>query len=400
MATARLSNLGYLMLSKETTPGTPVLPAIAVPLYDESMGTDANIIDINPADGTKFATYASLPGVRSHKGDVTVLFEANTAAHFFNSLLTQGTSTNSGGVFTYPFTLGSDSASYTWDVSLGNIVKRFYGVKASKINPSLNKNEWQAKVSVSALGSFDGRTVASITGTGPYVVTLDDTNAYFDGNPTKGLVVGDLIRFYDTATSAYVCDGTITVLTATQVTFTVNSGVTTAIGAGDIIQLRPQTPTYNNLQPFLWSKTRFCFGATASAALSATHTPVDNGSTWDIMHNFSEADGAQRSGSFDPASLDRTTGDIDLTIKKLTDTPEDLAAYKALTKSACVVRMYAGSTNQYECRITYNQLVMDTPLGNIKSGSLVMSTEKYHTNMNFTDGQAFDVKVLNALATV
>lgn len=396
MATARLSDLGYLLLGKETTPGVYVQPTIAVPLYDETVNTDFAIQDLSPIDGVKFATNSSVPGVRVHKGDITTMFEPNTSAHLFNMLLTQGSSTNASGVYTYPYTLTGDSASYTVEISMGNIVKRLTGVKADKITPTLNKNEWQLKTSIVGLGSFDARDIASVSGSGPYTVVLSDPNAVFDGNPTKGLVVGDLIRFYKPSTGATIDATVATITNGTTFTTTTNPTVT----AGDIVQLRPQTPSFANLTPFLWSKTRFYFGATASAAFSASHTPVEQSSTWDVMHNFADKDGAARSGSFDPASLDRTSGDIDLTIKKLTDTPEDLSAYKGLTKSACVVRMFSGSTNQYECRITFNQLIMESPLGNIKSGNLVYSTEKYHTNYNFTDGQAFDVKVLNALTTV
>lgn len=395
MATARLSDFGYLLLNKETTPGTPVAPTISVPLYDESMNTNANIQDLDPIDGTKFATYQSIPGVRSHKGDMTVLFEANTAAHFANAFMTQGTSTNAGGVYTYPFTLGLDSASYTYELSLGNMVKRFFGAKISKFAPNLNKNEWQAKVSVSALGSFDAREISTVTGSGPYTITLADPNGVFDGSPTRGLIVGDLIRFNHAGTTI---DATVaTVVNGTQFTTATNP---TSVTAGDSVQLRPQAVTFNNVQPFLWSKTRFQFGATATAALSATHTPVESGSTFDIEHKFAEDDGAQRSGSFDPASLDRTRGDVSLTVKKLCDTPEDVIAFKNMNKTACVIRMYAGSTNQYESRLTYNALVMDNPIGNLKAGDLVYATEKYHPNYSLTDGQAFDWKILNALTTV
>lgn len=404
MSTARLSNQGYLLLSKQTVLGTPVAPAIGVPLYDETINTNGNFQDITPAYGTKFATYATLPGIRSHKGDITCLFEANTAAHLFNAELTKGTTTGSDP-YTHPFTLTGQSAFYTYDIGIGNMVKRFWDVQASKITPNFNNNEIQAKVSFSALGSFDGREIASISGSGPYTIVLADPNGVYDGNPTKGLLPGDAIRFYDIGTSASVCDTTVTAVT-NGTTFTVTtlvSGSMTSVGAGDVVHLRPVAPTLNNMQPFLWSKARFYFAANAATALglaTTAHTPVEVGSTFDISHSFSADDGAPTSGSHDPTRLDRTTGDISLTIKKLCDTPEDVIAFKNMNKSACVIRMFAGATNQYECRVTFNQLVMDDPIGNLKSGEIVYATEKYHTNYNQTDAQAFDVKVLNALATV
>lgn len=397
MATERLSNLGYFGLIKEATPGTPLTPTDFVPVYSETLTTDGNLQDLDPAFGNKFKTYLTVAGQRSHKGDVTVLFEPNTAARLFDMLITKGSSTGTNPT-THPFTLSTTTpASYTVEVSLGNIVKRVWGVQSDSIDMSANTNEIQAKVSITGLGSFDAREITSQSGSGPYTITLADPNGVYDGNPTKGLVVGDLIRFYKFSTGATIDATVASVVNGTQFTTATNP---TGIAAGDAVHLRPATPIFNNLQPFLWSKTKFQFGATAAAALSATHTPVESGSTWTVTHSFKSDKGELRSGSHDPASLARTTGDIDLTIKKITDTPEDTIAFKNLNKSACVVRHFSGPTNQYELRITYNQLVTDEPLGQLKSGDLVYSTLKYHTNYNQTDGQAFDVKVLNALSSI
>ena len=46
MATERLGNLGYLMMGKETTKGTPVIPAIAIPIYKESFNTMLNHVGL------------------------------------------------------------------------------------------------------------------------------------------------------------------------------------------------------------------------------------------------------------------------------------------------------------------------------------------------------------------
>ena len=398
MATERLSNIGYFGLIKEVTPGTPLVPTDFIPLYDENISTMGNFVDITPAYGSRFATYQTLPGQRSYKGDITCMAEANTAARLFDALLTKGTSTNAAGVYTYPYTLTNSTApaTLTCDISLGNIVKRYWGVGISKIGESWNKNEMQFKISLAALGSFEGREIASVSGAGPYTVTLADPNGIFDGNPTKGVVVGDLIRFFSSVNGATVDAVVATVVNGTQIT------TTTAITnvAGDAVHLRPATPSFNNVQPFLWAKTKVYFGATAAAAFAATQTPVEQGSSWNITHSFKSDDGEDRSGSFSPASLARTTADIDTNIKKICDTPEDLLLFNNLNKNAIVWRHFAGPTNQYELRITLNHVKMDNPLGNLKVGELVYADHKYHENYDVTDGQAFDVKVLNALTTV
>lgn len=395
--TERLANLGYMALIKQTAPNTVLTPNIFAPLYEESMETLGNFQDLQQTAGSKYARQQTIVGIRSHKGDFTCMAEPNTAAHLFNGLLTQGTSTNSGGVYTYPFTGSADSATYVMDISLGNVVKRFWGVKFSKISPEFNDNEMRFKVAASAIGSFDAREISSITGSGPYTVTLKDPDGVYDGNPTVGLVVGDLISFYDVSLGTYI---TATVATIpTGLTFTTATNPT-LIASGDTVHLRPATPSYNNLSPFLWSKARFQFGATASAALSAAHTPVEQGSTWEVMHSLNDEDGEKRSGSHDPAGLVRTTFDTSLKIKKIMDDPIDIINFKGMTKTACVVKMFAGPINQYELRLTYNHLKTDKPIGFNKVGELITAEIDYHPVVDSSDAQAFDAKVLCALTTV
>lgn len=387
----RLGNLGYLSFIKEVAKGTPLAPTSFAPLYKETLATNLNLVEDNPIVGIKFSRYQVLQGQRSHKGDVTVMAEPNTVAQFFDMLLNK-TGTSGSGPYTHAFALNaSNPNSYTVDISTGNIVARYFGVEASKIVPSFDKNEMRLQISMSALGSFQGREIASVATT---IITLKTD---YDPAPTTGLVVGDLVRLYTPGTGT-TADFSITALSATTVTL---SATAAAFVAGAFIYLRPATPTFNLLTPFLWSKTQFKFGATATAALAAAQTRVEQGSMWDISHSFESADGAMRSGGFDPAALVRTQGDVSLKIKKFFDTPDDLIYYNALTKSACVVSHLAGSTNQYELRVTYNHLKTDGKVvPDLDSGNISYSELDYKPQYDATDGQAFDVKVLNALSTI
>jgi hypothetical protein len=392
----RLSNLGYFGLIKQADPNTMLTPTDFIPLFDETMSTMMNFVDQEPIYGQKEMTFTTLQGTRSHKGDVTVLAEPNTTAKLYDMLL-QKTSTTGAGPYTHTFSLTGNANSYTIDISTGNVVSRYWGVQASAINQNWNKTELQWKVSVSALGSFQGRTIASVpTGSGPYSVTLDTS---YDPNPTTGLVVGDLIRFYHSPTSTI--DATITAIT-NGTTFTTTTNVLTLL-QGDMVYLRPATPSFSTLvlNTFIWPRTQFQFGATAAAALSAAQLRVETGSTYTITHDFESADGSARSGSFDPASLPRLTGDAALTVKKFFDTPDDVALLNGLIKTASVVRHFQGSANQYECRVTFNHLKTDGKIiPDIKSKSVAYSEIKYHTNYDITDGQAFQVTVINGLATI
>lgn len=390
----RLANLGYLGLIKEVTAGTPLTPTDFIPLYDESITTNLNLVDQTPIYGGKFATYATIQGLRSHKGDLTVLAEPNTTAKLMDMLLTK-TSTSGANPYTHVFSLTGDSNSYTIDVSTGNVVKRFFGVKASKISPSWNGTELQWKVSVSALGSFQGRALnAAPTGSGTYTCVLSTA---YDPAPTTGLVAGDLIRFYKAPSTTIdavvlaVTDGT---------TFTTSTNVTT-MTTGDMVYLRPATVAFTLLPSFIWPKTQFKLGATAAAALSASQVRVEQGSSFELLHNFEKDTGATRSGGFDPAALIRTTGDVSLKIKRFFDTPDDIANMNALTKTAAVISHLAGATNQYECRVTINNLKTDGAVApNIASDEIVYSEIEYHTNYDSSDSKGFEVTVINALSTI
>src|SRR6185295_16185979 len=131
MATERLGNLGYLMMGKETTKGTPVIPAIAIPIYKESFNTMLNHDEDNPIVGLQVMPYNMYMGLRDHEWSFTCLGEPNMAQYIFDMLLTQGSVTGAGP-YTHPFTVGS-AKSYTVDVLRGQVVHRFWGVEAEEI---------------------------------------------------------------------------------------------------------------------------------------------------------------------------------------------------------------------------------------------------------------------------
>lgn len=395
MATERVANIGYFGLIKEVTSGTALTPTDYVPLYKESINTSLNLVSDSPIFGNRFETYQVLQGQRSHKGSVEVMAEPNTAGRIADMLLAKGTTTGADP-YTHPYTLGLPN-TYTCDISTGNVVVRYWGVGASSLSPSWDKNEMHFNIGISALGSFSGREIASVATT---TLTLKTD---YDPVPNRGLVVSDLVRIYKQSTGATL-DTTIATVNVDGITVTLGASAA-AFAAGDMIYLRPATPTLTLKTPFLWSKTMFGFATTAATALTnavfATQTRVEQGSNWTINHKFESDDGAPRSGAFDPASLIRTTGNVDLKVKKFFDNPDDLTTFNNQSKQACVIRSYSGATNQYEIRMTFNHLKVDgkvTP--DLSAGSVNYSELDYVAQYDSTDGQAFDLKVLNGLATI
>lgn len=393
--TERLSNLGYLGLKKQTGPTTPATPNVFVPIYGAAIQTDLGLITQTPIYGGKFENYNVIPGSRSHKGTLTTMAEPNTTAHIANMLLTK-VSTTGSGPYVHTFELTGNAQPYTADISTGNVVARFVGLQASKLTSSWNGGELQWVIDVMALMSFRGATLSGTpTGSGPYTVALDTTH---DPAPTKCLVVGDLIRFVKESDGT-VIDATIaTIVDGVSITTSID---VTSLGSGDVMHLRPATVSFTLLDTFIWPKTQYCFGATATAALSASQTQVEQGSKYEITHKFENDTGSQRSGSFDPAALPRLTGLYAVSVNKVFDGPEDVVAGQKLTKTSLALRHYAGSTNQYEARLVANHLKTDGKVfPELKPGEIEYSQIDYPPVYDSGDGKGMQFVVTNNLASV
>ena len=391
----QLSNLGYLALVKEATTGVvPSTPNIYTPLFDESIVFDTGLTEDLAAFGSKAKVYNVLPGRRSYEGEITVTAEPNTAAHLFNALLSQGTSTGSGP-YTYPFVLSGSvlPRTYTIDVAKGRVVHRYIGAQISSIGTAFKENEMQLKLKVSALSSFIVREIASIATT---TITLTSTFSDFSGTPTTGLIVGDLVSII--SASGAISDLQTTVASITSTTVVLGASAA-AFAAGDQIVIRAASaPSLATVTPFLWSRSEYRFGITAAAAFSNTHTPLESGTEWTVTHSFNDAKGEWRSGSFNPASLARKTGEIALKFKKFFDSSNDLNNLHKNAKNSVVCRHF--SETGYELRVTINNFKVKDVVPKFKVGELFYSEMMAVPQYDTTDGQMYDVKVINNLATV
>jgi hypothetical protein len=390
----RIGVLGYAGVAKETTTGTAVVPTDWIPFVTLDMNTDIQLDEDTAAYGVYYNTYQTNRGPRSHTGTAEFVAEPNTAAKLMNMLMTVGSSSG-GGPYTWPFTASATTASYTIDKSSGNVVERFYGCQIEKMSLKFDKSQMRFTCDISALGSFRGRQIASVSGGGPYTVTLDTT---YDPSPTTGLVTGDLIRFYH-AGSATVDATVASVTNGTVFTTSTNPSPATT---GDMVYLRPATVSVGALVnvPFIWPKSQYCFGTTASVALSATQTRLESGSTWEIVHPFNDKKGEQRSGAYDPASLVRLPPKPTLKIKKFFDTPDDLQNWLQVNKTACVIRHYAGSTNQYEFRVTFNNLRIKDIKTMVDAQKIIYAEIEFISTYDTSDSQGLGVTVINNISSL
>lgn len=394
MPVERLANLGYFALRKETTPGVPVIPNVFVPIYDESFTTNLNIDEDMPIVGNKAMRWQFLGGARQHQGSIKVLAEPNTAARFFDMLLKKGTTTGADP-YTHPFTL-DDGNSYTIEFLKGIHAFRYFGVKARAIGVGFEDNKMVFPIELSARGAFTAREVLSVSGTGPTTVNLKTD---YDPDVTKGLVVNDVVQLFRVSTGTYI-NGTVASIVDAD-TFTVSENWS-AGAAGDVVSLRGLTPAYALQDPFKWTRTEFRFGATAAAALSAAHTPVEQGSEWKIIHEILPEGGPSRSGAADPAALPRGRGDAEVKVKTFFDTPEDENRFLSVAKRALVIRAFStavAGTDQ-ELRITLNSIRQTEAPKPLKTGEIIYQEITFKPQYDVTDAQMISVSVINRVATI
>jgi hypothetical protein len=386
---------GYAAIKKESSVGTPVTPDTYTPYYKQSLMTDQHFMADTPVYGTRFKNYQHLRGTRSHGGQLTVMAEPDTAARWADMGLTKS-ATSGSNPYTHTFGLSNTTNpnSYTVDISLGSQVVRFWGVQASNFNITWEDQKMQFELDVAALGSFYGREVASVAS---LAVTLKTD---YDPEPTKGLVAGDLIQFQ-------LANGTTlnTTVTSVDSATVVTVGSATGVAGGDMVVLRPATPSLSIKRPFIWGLTQFYFAADAStaqtnSATTSNQTRLEPGTELALMWEFEDDEGSKRSGSYDPASLVRTIGDYSFKLKKFFDTADDIKAYNAMTKKALVMRSYSGTTNQYELRVTLNNMTMKTLPPETESGGTVYSEQEFGGNYDASDGKGMELAIINAVSTI
>lgn len=383
-----VADLGYVAVKEETTGGTPVIPNLYIPLYEEDLTTNINLDEDMPIIGNKAARWQMVQGQRDHQGTLGLMAEPNTALYILSMLMKRGSVTGTGP-YTWPFTMTDITNSFTLDVVKGRSVFRFWGLRAKSLKVSFDDNKAQFDLAVSALGSLTARKITSVV---TNTLTLDTA---YDPVPTKGFIATDLVRIFKADGS--VQDTTVSSVTNTTVVVAAAGGA----AANDFIVLRPASPSYTLQPPFQWARTEYRFGATAAAALSATHTPMEEGSDWTLLHNFQKDEGEKRSGSYDPAALIHTRMDAEVKTKHFFDNPGDYSNFVSVQKRALVIRMFnaAISGTDQELRITLNNLKGTESKPPLKTAEVVYQEMTWKPQYDTADAAFMSVTLLNNLAS-
>lgn len=383
---------GYVGMAIQTDKDTAIVPTRYVPYFKDSFVTEMNKRQQGSVKGNRNMVQDILAGLRTHKGSLEVLAEPNTAGHWFNMFMTKGSTTGSDP-YTHPFTVGDTEKYYTLDIKKGLYVHRYTGVKANTIAPAYTDNEMHFNIGLTALRHFEVNTLASTpTGSSPYTMVFSTD---YDPEPTKCLVVGDLMAVTDGTTTTNFTVASI--VDSTSITTTTN---VTSFAAGNKVRLRAATPSFTLLTPFMWARTKYQFGADATAAASATHTPGDEGTEWSLTHTNESDDGAHQTGSYDPTDIRRTNFGGQFTFVQVYESDTERVNFLENEKQAVVIHMYAGNTSSYELKITMNNIKAVSEPIETAFETVTKITSTFVAQYDSTDGQAIAVSVLNALSTI
>ena len=389
MQNVYVGNRGYFGLKKQVDATTAIVPTIYIPYYAESMKTIITKHRQNTVKGNRMYAQDTHQGLRSHTGEVTVLCEPNTIGYLMDMLLTKS-STSGGGPYTHVFGIGDTENYYTVDIKKGNYVERYVGVKANSFKPTYVDGVMQASIGLSALKTFKVATLSGTpTGVGPYTVAL---NTDYDPSPTTGLVVGDIVKV-----------GSVDAIVASipsVSTFTCVADVS-AEAAGAQVYIRAATPSFTLLTPFHWGRTEYRFSLVdAATALSATHTPLDEGTEFSITHANEADEGAHQTGAYDPTDLRRLTVDGEVNMTRVFDTLNESEDFMDNNKKALVIRMFAGNTTTYELRITFNNLKVTEQAKDAPTDTIVKIVQKLQPQYDTSDSQGLAVTVINNVSTI
>ena len=141
-----------------------------------------------------------------------------------------------------------------------------------------------------------------------------------------------------------------------------------------------------------WGRTQFHFATSTPLATNTPQTQVEKGSNWVLIHSMEDDAGAKRSGSYRPAALVITQGDMEITIKKFfSDGQEQYRFVKHLERALVVKHLspaHAGSDGtEAELQVSveeYNIREHPVPLntGEILYNNLILAP-KYKNNRMF-----------------
>lgn len=384
----------YLAIKPEVTAGTAVIPTIFIPIVEADIKTVVNHEADRRMKGITWKANDMLRGNRSHEGSITVLGDPDTMGHILNMLMVKGTTTGDAtNGYTHPFTVG-DGKSYTFDIKKGNHTQRFFGVYIDSIDMEFVDQQLQVTLNVQAMGQFSVASVSVALSGAVTSLILDDE---YDINPSRGLVVGDILT---------VGGVDVTLLTVAADGFTVTFGsVSITAAAGSAVILKPQSISFSTLQdPFYFGNLLVGFGANEAAATTAAGSRTTATPCYDFKLSFKLNVFAQNgTNRMDPVQIIPRTREAQVMLKQLftgvTQKQKFLDRVKqALTLAFVGKYIHANQTTKELMTIKFNHVKLIENNNEIKVGELVVDDENFECLYDNSDGQAMSVSLINRTA--
>lgn len=310
------SRTGSLLIKKETTENTAVIPDVAIPINSEDFATDYGSIESTPVQGNRAMNLRALAkAIPAPVGSISVNIEPKTFPHFLNSLgggvvsgvlftlsdvddLEVGDVLSNGSTGTGTITAilsdklqvlcsgvsgdwatGNTVTSGSHSSTLGTFSASVYGHVISMpaeidVSYTVHKNladraERYMGVKFHAIDSFaqsDNILTAGVKAMARSAfhsakvlgsVSSGSGSKTILLDQTHGLVVGDSVKIFRPSTGAYLdfaSSGvkTHTIGTVNADTSIVVTNLQTALVEGDILVLAPITPAYSVTDEFIW----------------------------------------------------------------------------------------------------------------------------------------------------
>ena len=345
------SRESYIAIKRQTitTPQTAVVPTHFLRYKEGDLEKKVENIVNNPIQNNAWGALNTVKGKEDTEGNFKFDVDANECVHIFANALgglvtADISSLTDASAFSQTITVASSLPCLSWEQGKGLLtstsdnrqdyrVMRGYGTYINNFTLRGSEGLLELEANLMALGIFDVARMLNNEAAGSSVVIELDT--------VEGLVATtDNVNMIDDTPQNEV--DAIASLSATAKTITIATlGNSYTVANRGRVTLEPLTPSYSVAAvPFTNNMVDFRFGATVSAAGSASEENVEN---WELTFS-NNLEG--RRGSIRPSYgvIAPKARSCKLKFTKYFETRQDADRYMLATRRACVITIDNGST--------------------------------------------------------
>lgn len=285
MNAAQYSRLGYLILKKESSAGTPLYPDTPIEILSESIKPNWDITSVGVISGSRSENVRPAKNrVGPFNGAIEILVEPKMIGHFLcgffgedvHTTITAGVSEQSD------FQPLATVPAYTMDIKIAGeaYVTRYFGVRIAKMNFSLDGNKLKCVIDVTAQRVFTNARVTTAASSGTALAV----------DQTSGLTTSDTLQVLSGTTPSTV-NATLTISSITSELALVVSTIGASLAVNDIVVIKARTiddEDYSLGDEFIWAGGADVFAAAGANAMQQLATKT-NCETFELaLENMTE----------------------------------------------------------------------------------------------------------------